>query len=125
MTLLGFIAALVLSFVPMWFYAYIVYWLDRFEREPIRLLIGVFLWGAFVSPPSARHLSKWCLAWGCSPSQAPSPLPKSWATTSSCSSSKNRSKASPFSSSPCSFAPNLILYSTALYMRVSSCRALP
>lgn len=33
----------------MWGYAYIVYWLDRFEREPKRLLIGVFLWGAVVA----------------------------------------------------------------------------
>lgn len=33
----------------MWGYAYIVYWLDRFEREPLRLLIGVFLWGALIA----------------------------------------------------------------------------
>lgn len=39
----------VLSFVPMWCYAYIVYWLDRFEREPKKLLLVVFLWGAFVA----------------------------------------------------------------------------
>src|SRR5438552_421248 len=41
--------ALVLSFIPMWFYAYIVYWLDRFEREPKRLLFVVFWWGALVA----------------------------------------------------------------------------
>ena len=49
MELVAFFLALVLSFVPMWVYAYIVYWLDRFEREPKRLLLGVFLWGAFVA----------------------------------------------------------------------------
>lgn len=45
----AFLVALVLSFVPMWLYGYIVYWLDRFEREPLKLLVGVFLWGAFVA----------------------------------------------------------------------------
>jgi RsiW-degrading membrane proteinase PrsW (M82 family) len=45
----AFLAAVVLSFVPMWFYGYIVYWLDRFEREPLRLLVIVFLWGAFIA----------------------------------------------------------------------------
>lgn len=39
-------AALLLSFLPLWCYAYVVYWLDRFEREPIKLLGIVFLWGA-------------------------------------------------------------------------------
>lgn len=41
--------AVLLSFIPMWVYAYIIYWLDRFEREPIKLLILVFFWGAFVA----------------------------------------------------------------------------
>lgn len=43
------LAAFFLSFVPAWFYAYVVYWLDRFEREPKKLLIVVFLWGALVA----------------------------------------------------------------------------
>ena len=34
---------------PMAFYAWILYYLDRYEREPIRLLIGVFSWGAIIA----------------------------------------------------------------------------
>lgn len=47
------ITAFLLSFIPLWFYSYIVYWLDRFEREPIKLLVGVFLWGALVATIAA------------------------------------------------------------------------
>jgi protease PrsW len=46
---MAFLIAVVLSFVPAFFYAAIVYWLDRFEKEPLRLLVGAFLWGAFVA----------------------------------------------------------------------------
>ncbi len=38
-----------LSFGPALIYAAIIYWLDRFEKEPLRLLAGVFLWGAVVA----------------------------------------------------------------------------
>lgn len=41
--------AILLSFIPMWFYGYIIYWFDRFEREPLKLLVGVFLWGAVIA----------------------------------------------------------------------------
>ncbi len=51
--MLALIAALLLSFVPMWFYAYIAYWLDRFEREPKKLLVVVFLWGALFATITA------------------------------------------------------------------------
>lgn len=34
-------------------YAYILYWLDRYEKEPLLLLGGVFLWGAIVAAGSA------------------------------------------------------------------------
>lgn len=44
-----FALAVVLSFGPAFFYASIVYWLDRFEKEPLRLLVGAFLWGAVVA----------------------------------------------------------------------------
>lgn len=47
--MIGFVAAAVLSFVPAFIYASIAYWLDRFEKEPRRLLFGAFLWGAFVA----------------------------------------------------------------------------
>lgn len=42
-----------LSFVPAFIYASILYWLDRYEKEPKRLLFGVFLWGAFVATTGA------------------------------------------------------------------------
>lgn len=45
----AFILAVALSFGPAFLYAAIVYWLDRFEKEPARLLVGAFLWGAFVA----------------------------------------------------------------------------
>lgn len=45
--------AIALSFIPAFFYATIVYWLDRFEKEPRRLLVGAFLWGALVATTGA------------------------------------------------------------------------
>ncbi len=36
---------LVLSFVPMLVYAGILWWLDRYEKEPWGLLLAAFLWG--------------------------------------------------------------------------------
>jgi RsiW-degrading membrane proteinase PrsW (M82 family) len=49
MALFALLVAFLLSFLPMWVYAYIVYWFDRFEREPKRLLVVVFVWGALVA----------------------------------------------------------------------------
>jgi RsiW-degrading membrane proteinase PrsW (M82 family) len=43
------VVAFLASFIPLWIYAYIAYWFDRFEREPKKLLIVVFLWGALVA----------------------------------------------------------------------------
>jgi protease PrsW len=34
-------------------FAYILYWLDRYEKEPLLLLGGVFLWGAVIAAGSA------------------------------------------------------------------------
>ncbi len=34
-------------------FAYILYWLDRYEKEPLLLLGGVFIWGAVVAAGSA------------------------------------------------------------------------
>ncbi|NDJ54883.1 MAG: PrsW family intramembrane metalloprotease [Chloroflexi bacterium] len=45
MSLLGFLLALVGGIVPMAFYALVIYWLDRFEREPLPLAFAVFAWG--------------------------------------------------------------------------------
>ncbi|EFO79067.1 putative integral membrane protein [Oscillochloris trichoides DG-6] len=44
-----FLIAVLLSFGPAFLYAAIVYWLDRFEKEPLHLLGGAFLWGACVA----------------------------------------------------------------------------
>ncbi|MFO7583228.1 MAG: PrsW family intramembrane metalloprotease [Anaerolineales bacterium] len=43
------LTALFFGFIPCFFFAAILYWLDRYEKEPKLLLIGVFLWGAIVA----------------------------------------------------------------------------
>jgi protease PrsW len=53
----AFLAALFFGFVPMFFFAYILYWLDRYEKEPIPLLIGVFAWGMLVAAGGAYVLN--------------------------------------------------------------------
>ena len=50
---MGFNLAFFFGFVPAFFYAGIIYWLDRYEKEPIKLLVGVFLWGALVAAGGA------------------------------------------------------------------------
>lgn len=46
---MGFLTALLLSFIPAFCCAALVYWLDRYEKEP-RILLGmVFGWGAIVA----------------------------------------------------------------------------
>ena len=45
----GALAILVLSFVPMLIYAAILWWLDRYEKEPLGLLTLAFIWGALPS----------------------------------------------------------------------------
>ncbi len=39
--------------LPMAFYAWILYYLDRYEREPVQLLVGVFFWGAVIAAGAA------------------------------------------------------------------------
>jgi len=46
---MGFILSLIFGFVPMLFFAWILYWLDRYEKEPIPMIGGAFIWGAAVS----------------------------------------------------------------------------
>ena len=50
---MGVILSLFLGVVPAFFYATFVYWLDRYEKEPVLLLGGVFLWGAVVAAGGA------------------------------------------------------------------------
>lgn len=45
--------SLLLGFIPALFYAGLVYWLDRYEKEPKMLLGGVFIWGAIVASAAA------------------------------------------------------------------------
>ncbi|MCE1254605.1 MAG: PrsW family intramembrane metalloprotease [Anaerolineae bacterium] len=42
-----------LGFIPLIFFAVIIYWLDRYEKEPVLLLGGVFIWGAVVAAAGA------------------------------------------------------------------------
>lgn len=51
--LLGVLFALFFGFVPMFLFATIVYWTDRYEKEPKILLAAVFLWGALVAAGAA------------------------------------------------------------------------
>ncbi len=46
---MGFILSVGFGFIPMLVYAFLVYWLDRYEKEPRHLLGGAFVWGAVVA----------------------------------------------------------------------------
>jgi RsiW-degrading membrane proteinase PrsW (M82 family) len=46
---MGLLLSIFLGFVPMFVFAYIIYWLDRYEKEPKLLLGGAFIWGALVA----------------------------------------------------------------------------
>jgi RsiW-degrading membrane proteinase PrsW (M82 family) len=41
--------SILLGFIPMFFFAWFIYWLDRYEKEPLLLLVAAFLWGAVIS----------------------------------------------------------------------------
>jgi RsiW-degrading membrane proteinase PrsW (M82 family) len=45
----GVILSILFGFIPMLAFAYVVYWVDRYEKEPVVLLGGVFLWGAIIA----------------------------------------------------------------------------
>jgi len=44
--LIGLVVILFLAFVPMSLYAAVLWWLDRYEKEPLALMAAAFLWGA-------------------------------------------------------------------------------
>jgi len=46
---LAFLVAVILAFVPAFFFSWFIYWLDRYEKEPKLLLFGAFFWGGFIS----------------------------------------------------------------------------
>ncbi|HEY3311053.1 MAG TPA: PrsW family intramembrane metalloprotease [Anaerolineales bacterium] len=54
---MAFLAAIFFGFVPMFFFAYLLYWLDRYEKEPLPLLVGVFAWGLVVAAGGAFILN--------------------------------------------------------------------
>ena len=47
--LVALFVAVLLAFVPAVFLSWIIYWLDRYEREPKLLLFAAFFWGAVVA----------------------------------------------------------------------------
>ena len=51
--LLGLSLSIFFGFAPVLFFAWIVYWLDRYEKEPGILLGGVFVWGAVIAAGAA------------------------------------------------------------------------
>ncbi|HNT26472.1 MAG TPA: PrsW family intramembrane metalloprotease [Anaerolineales bacterium] len=53
MDFLGILLSIFFGFVPMFIFAVIIYWMDRYEKEPKLLLIGVFIWGAVVAAGAA------------------------------------------------------------------------
>ncbi len=50
---MGLLTSLFLGFAGALCFAAILYWLDRYEKEPLVLLGGVFLWGAVIASGSA------------------------------------------------------------------------
>lgn len=53
MNILGIFLSFLFAVIPMLLFAYLVYWVDRYEKEPIFLLGGVFLWGAIIAAGAA------------------------------------------------------------------------
>jgi RsiW-degrading membrane proteinase PrsW (M82 family) len=50
---MGLIVSFIIGFGSALFFASILYWLDRYEKEPLLLLGAVFVWGAVVAAGSA------------------------------------------------------------------------
>lgn len=50
---MGLLLSIFFGFVPMFLFAAFIYWLDPYEKEPRKLLIGVFFWGALVAAGGA------------------------------------------------------------------------
>jgi len=54
--ILGLLSSAFWGFVPMLFLVGIIYWLDRYEKEPKVLIGGVFSWGAVIAVIGALFL---------------------------------------------------------------------
>ena len=51
------LASILFGFVPMFFFAFFMYWLDRYEKEPKALLTTVFIWGVIVAAGGAFFIN--------------------------------------------------------------------
>jgi len=49
----GLLISIFFGFAPMLLFAYIIYWTDRYEKEPLHLLIGSFTWGMIIAAGGA------------------------------------------------------------------------
>ncbi len=49
----GFLISLLAGVIPMFLYAWFLYYLDRYEKEPLKLISGMFLWGALIAAGAA------------------------------------------------------------------------
>lgn len=54
---MGVFLSIFFGFVPMFAYAALIYWVDRYEKEPKKLLRNVFLWGALVASAGAFFIN--------------------------------------------------------------------
>lgn len=52
-TVIGVILSIIFGFAASFIFAWFIYWLDRYEKEPKLLLGGVFIWGALVAAGGA------------------------------------------------------------------------
>lgn len=50
---MGILVSITAGVLPMAFYAWILYFLDRYEKEPLKILFGVFLWGGIIAAGAA------------------------------------------------------------------------
>src|SRR5713226_4450210 len=53
----GIILSLLFGITPMALLAFILTWFDRYEKEPVWLMIGVFLWGFVIAAGTALILN--------------------------------------------------------------------
>ena len=50
---MGFLVSILAGIIPMFIFAWFLYLLDRYEKAPLLLLVGVFAWGAVVAAGAA------------------------------------------------------------------------
>jgi len=50
---MGITISIMAGVLPMAFYAWVLYYLDRYEKEPLKLLVSVFLWGGIIAAGAA------------------------------------------------------------------------